>query len=165
MSGVNETDTDGSNDIDTAAFDVQAIDVAVSNTVDVPIANEGDTVTFTTQATNTGPDAETGLTISDPLPGGFTVLSTTVTAGSYSAGIWTVDPLAVSGTEILTITGTIDPGTAGSTISNTVAFASTDQTDTNATNNSASASVSVNAVDIAVTKTVNSGSPPSKATS
>ena len=54
--------------------------------VDDAAPNEGDTINFTVTASNLGPDAATGVAISDLLPAGLTYVSSSVTTGSYNDG-------------------------------------------------------------------------------
>ena len=61
--------------------------------------------------------------------------------------------------EVETITATVDAGTAGTTITNTASVTASDQADTNAANDSDSADVTVTAIDLAVTKTVDDAAP------
>ena len=118
-------------------------DVGVSMALDNSAPVEGDTVTYTITATNNGPDPATGLTISDVLPSGLTFASVSSTQGGYSADTWTVGTLGVGGSETLTLRATVDTGVGGMTITNTASVASLNETDSNASNDSASASLTV----------------------
>ena len=71
------------------------MDLAVAKSVDDAAPNEGDTVTFTVDVTNNGPDPATGAEITDLLPTGVTYVSDTVTVGSYvnGTGVWTIGAL------------------------------------------------------------------------
>jgi len=159
VGSVIETDVNPANDSASSTLSVPAVDVSLSKVVDNTTPNEGDTVTFTVTATNLGPDDATGVVVSDPLPPGLTATSVIASTGTYTAGSWSVGPLASGVTETLTITVAIDTGTAGTTITNTASSVGVNETDTNANNDTAAASVTVNAVDIAVTKTVDNAAP------
>lgn len=114
-------------------------DLAVSKTVDTANPSEGDTITLT----NSGPEDATGVEVTDDLPEGVTFGSSS--AGSYNSGtvVWTVGSLANDSNAALTITATVDAGTAGTTITNTVSITASDPLDPGTTNNSASADFTV----------------------
>lgn len=154
VAGVNEYDLDTSNDADSAAIVVSAVDLSVTKTVDDTAPNPGDTVTYTVQVTNGGPDTATGLALTDALPPGVTLVSATTTQGSYAAPVWTVGVLPSGSTVTLTIVADVDAGTEGSTIVNTAAVSSLNEADTNPGNNSAIAAINVPAVDLSITKIV-----------
>ena len=118
----------------------------------------GDTETFTIRVTNAGPDVATGVLIEDVLPSGYEFVSRTKTHGEYSSntGLWNVGTLAVSEQAELQIrvrmkaTGDFD---------NTASLLAVDQTDTDNTNNSASASIRPLISDVVITKVVNNTTP------
>jgi uncharacterized repeat protein (TIGR01451 family) len=99
----------------------QLADLHLLKDVSNHLPNEGDTITYTITVTNTGPDNATGVQVTDPLPGGVTYVSHSASQGSYNSGtdVWSVGNLADGGSSTLTITVTVNNGTAGSTISNT----------------------------------------------
>jgi uncharacterized repeat protein (TIGR01451 family) len=121
-------------------------DLAVTKTVDNPAPAVGATIIYAIALTNNGPDTATGVEVEDILPTGVTYVSSTATQGTYVSGIglWAVGTVAVGSTETLTITVTVDEGTAGLTITNTATVSSCDQLDGNPANNTCS-------VDIVVT--------------
>ena len=90
------------------------------------------------------------------LPAGLTVGTVTPSAGtSWSAPTWTIGTLSNGASATLDIQATVNAGTAGSTITNTVTSISLDQTDTDATADTLSAPVTVNSdLDLHVAKTV-----------
>jgi uncharacterized repeat protein (TIGR01451 family) len=159
---VRPADTNAANDCDDATVTIQAIiiqnpqaqssDLEVSKTVSNATPSEGDTIVFIISVRNAGPDVATNVTISDIMPTGLTFVSSTGT-GSYSSatGVWTIGTLGVPNTASLTVTATVNAGTAGQRLTNTAVVRSSDQPDPDATDNSASASVNIPAV--AVTQT------------
>ncbi len=158
LNAVDQVERDSSNDSDSASLIVQAADVAVGKSVDNPSPNEGDTIVYTLTATNNGPDTVDGLVIADALPAGVTYVSDD-SGGAYAAGLWSIGSLSAGNTATLNITVTVDAGTAGSTITNTAAVSAATQADPVPGNNSASATVTVPAADVAVGKTVDNPSP------
>jgi len=136
-------------------------DLQVTKNVDDPNPDEGQTITYTVQVSNAGPQDATGVEVTDALPSGVTFVSASATHGTYSSGtgIWTVGNLPNGSSETLTITATVDAGTAGQLITNTATVTASDQQDPVPGNNSDSADITVTAVDVAVTKTVDDPAP------
>lgn len=128
---------------DTADVDifVNACDIAVLKTVDNATPEVGDTVTYTLTVSNESGSTATGLEIEDFQPVGVTFASTVPSQGSYAAGIWDVGSLAVGSMATMTVTATVNAGTAGSTIVNEAALHSLDQTDAASGNNLAQAAI------------------------
>ena len=81
--------------------------------------------------------------------------------GTYNSGsgVWTVGDLANGASATLTLTATVDAGTAGSTITNTAAVTGLDQVDPDPGNNSGSADILVGISDLAVSKAVDNAAP------
>jgi uncharacterized repeat protein (TIGR01451 family) len=119
-------------------------DVGVEKSVDEPTPEEGDTVVFTVAVTNVGPDDATGVQVTEALPDGLTFVSASATEGSYDAeaGEWTVGDLADGDGATLSLTASVNAGTAGSTITNEVTIRS-DAIDPDDANNRSSASLTV----------------------
>src|SRR5262249_16901703 len=92
VAGLNERDSDPSNNQASVTETPQQSDLAVTKTVSNPTPNVGDTITFTLKLTNTGPDAATNVTVQDLLPTGLTFVSATPSQGTYNAGtgVWSV---------------------------------------------------------------------------
>lgn len=90
-----------------------SVDVALTKTVQPTTANHGDTVTYTLTVTNTGPDAATGVVVTDKLPAGLTFVSHNgVSPGVYDAvtGEWNVGTVEVGEANAVTlqITATVN---------------------------------------------------------
>jgi LPXTG-site transpeptidase (sortase) family protein len=137
----------------------QAADIAIAKTVNNATPNLGSNVVFTVTATNNGPSAATGVQVTDVLPPGLTfVLATPSGATTYNpgTGVWNIGALANGASATLAITAT-DNSTAAAT--NTATKTAEDQTDPVPGNNSASATVTGQAADIGITKTVNNATP------
>ena len=98
------------NDSDSAQIVVGslAVDLGVSKIVDDASPNEGDSILYSIVVGNAGPDAATGVEITDILPAGLTYQTDTTTQGTYTSGtgIWTVGTLDSAGGATLTLTET-----------------------------------------------------------
>lgn len=156
-----QADSVPANDTASASVLVGGTDLRVTNTVDKPQPTAGTNVTYTVAVRNLGPTATTGVQVTDALPAGLTYVSATPSQGSYTwgSGLWSVGALAVGATSTLSIVATVGAGTTGQTIVNTASLTATAQPDTNAANNSASASISVGYVDLAIAKSVSNSAP------
>gem|GEM_PF-4925870 len=108
------------------------------------ISVESDLIVYTVEAYNGGPADATNLTVRDDFPTDIISMSDT-SGGAYdpATGLWSIPTLANGSTATLRITATIDAGTAGTTITNTVAVTGSDQNDPNPDNNAAQATVTV----------------------
>lgn len=84
------------------------VDINLSKSVDKPNAKRGDTVVYTLTATNSGPDAASGVEIKDLLPTGLTYVSDDG-GGKYNAvsGLWVVGDMANSESKLLKITAIV----------------------------------------------------------
>ncbi len=140
---------------------VKSIDLGVTKTVDNAAPATNDLIGYRIVLTNYGPDMATGVTVTDSLPSGVTYVSYGASSGTYSqvSGIWTVGTVAVNGFATLTITGRVNAGTGGQTITNTVSTRSANQRDTNSLNNTSSCTIRVVGADLAVSKTVDNAAP------
>ncbi len=151
-------DPDGSNNSASADLYVGATDLAVTKSVDTATADEGDTVQYTIQVTNAGPNPATSVVVDDQLPSGVTYVSHS--GGTYDSGtgLWSIGNLAVGASASLTITATVDAHTAGQTITNT-ASVNSGQLDQNSANDTGTADFTVNYADLSITKVVDNPSP------
>ena len=136
-------------------------DVVLTKVVDNSTPNEGDTVTYTITATNNGQAEATSLVVTDTMDPGLTFVSATPSSGTYTNPAWTIGNLANGQTETLTITATVDLGTGGQTLNNSV-INTQDQTDPNPL--PAGVPVTVTSSDLATTKTVDNSTPNEGAT-
>lgn len=121
------------------------IDLGITKGIDDNTPNEGQTVTYTVAVTNTSVVTATNVSVADLIPTTLDFVSASTVTGSYDSntGVWTVGSLTTNQVATLTITATVDAGTAGSTIINT-AVASATQNDSNPGNNTASVNAVVN---------------------
>ncbi|WP_251360254.1 DUF11 domain-containing protein, partial [Kangiella sp. TOML190] len=124
--------------------------------------DEGDTIVWTVGLANNGPAQATSVSLTDVLPAGVSYVSDVPSQGSHddATGLWTIGTIDSGSAVSLAITVTVDAGTSGDTITNTVSTVTADQTDSNATPDDNSESVTVgNSTDLAVTKAVDNATP------
>ena len=134
----------------------KAADLAVTKVVNITNPNFADLVKWTITVRNLGPDASSGVKVSDILPSGLVYQSSTASLGSYSNGVWTIGNLAKGASASLSIVSKVNKTGA---IKNTASVTGNEY-DIDKTNNNAEASINVaNAADLAVTKTSNVTSP------
>src|SRR5262249_44562597 len=137
-------DSDLTNNTDsiTATPVIPTADLVLSKTADQPRAYVGSTVTYTFIIRDLGPDAATGVVVSDPFPAGLVIVSfNPPSQGSYDpvAGIWTVGTLASGAVATLQVTARVL--TIGTIVNS--ASASAVEIDPDLANNAAAAGVVV----------------------
>jgi len=86
-----------------------AADLQIAKSVDVISPVAGSVVTFTLALRNNGPDAATGVVVTDALPSGFTFVAATATQGAYAPPLWSVGTLASGATASLQIQARVNP--------------------------------------------------------
>ena len=120
VAGVDEItwpDTDLSNNSSSAEVcvpppDPEVIDLELTKNVDQATVPVGTNVTWTITVVNQGPDAATGVTVSDNLPSGVSYVSDNG-GGAFDAATatWTIGNLAVGASVSLQVTTSVDePG-------------------------------------------------------
>ncbi len=128
-----QLDPDPSNDTSppaTTSVDSVA-DLVLTKTVNRATASVGDSLTYTLQVRNNGPQPATNVAITDPMPSGIVRTNATATQGSCAAGqpvVCSLGTLAVGATATVTIAAGVQLGAANSTVVNT-ATVSSDQGD------------------------------------
>jgi|GEM_PF-512680 len=133
-----------------------AADLAIGKVVNNTRPNYGDLVKWTLTVRNIGPDAATGVNVSDVLPSGLIYQSATPSVGSYSNGIWTIGDLAKGASQTLDIVCLVNK----TGVIKNVASVSGNEYDIDKSNNRAQASVNVaKAADLSIIKTVNESAP------
>lgn len=85
-------------------------DLKVTKTANAGTVSVGDTITYTINVENLGPEAATGVTVSDPLPKGVDYASATSTLGSC----------ALQGQKVVCPIGTLETGATAKVSSATV---------------------------------------------
>ena len=123
---------------DEETVEFAAADLALTKTVNDATPNVGDEITFTITVSNLGPDAATGVEVTDQLPAGLAYVSDNPSQGSYdeATGVWTVGALAFPGSATLEIVATVTAD-AFEGVTNTAEITASDQFDPDEDNNEA----------------------------
>ncbi len=128
-----------------------ASDLSVTKTVNNANPKYLDNVTFTLTAHNYGPDAATGVAVTDKLPAGLQFVSATGGAYNATSGVWTIGNLANGANAVLSIVAKV-------MVSNTkltnIAVVNGTNYDQGSNNNKGNTTVTVGpASDLSITKT------------
>ncbi|RYF26173.1 MAG: DUF11 domain-containing protein [Flavobacteriales bacterium] len=153
----NETDPTPGNNTDTETPNPAAVsDLAITKTVNNATPSVGSNVTFTITATNNGPSAATGVSVTENIPSGYEVVSVTPGTGSWTAPNWSIGNLANGASATLTVVAKVK---ATGVYANTVTI-SGNETDPTPGNNTDTEEPTPSAVsDLSITKTVNNATP------
>ncbi len=153
---------------DQAIATVQArlIDLSLTKTLNNLRPNLGDQITFTITVANSGPSQATGVVVTDVLPTGLSLVTSTPSQGSFNttSGAWSVGALALNGTATLTLVARVE---ALGSRTNTAQVTAADQADIDSAPNNdvateddqASVDFTVPVADLSLTKTVDNASP------
>ena len=146
------------NNTSSATETPQQSDLALTKTVSNARPNVGDTITFTINLTNLGPDAATGVAIQELLPAGLSFVSGIPTQGTYDngTGVWTVGTVTVATPASLAIQARVDSPVPRT---NTAFISAADQFDPQTGNDQATATETPQQSDLALTKTVSNARP------
>ncbi|MET0736084.1 MAG: hypothetical protein ABWY55_10650 [Microbacterium sp.] len=142
-----------------AVIDVAAIaDLSIAKTMTPDPGVAGGEVTSTLSITNDGPNAATGVVLTDQLPEGTTLVSATTPQGTCAAagGALTCDlgSIANGATVVVSVVVAVPSSSSAASVVNVAAVSST-TSDPDPTDNSAGASVAlIREADLAVAKTV-----------
>jgi uncharacterized repeat protein (TIGR01451 family) len=153
VSAMDQPDSDMSNNSASVDVTVNAPDLSVKKEVDSDdTPAEGDNVRYKIEVKNEGSANATGVTIMDLLPAGvtFSAVESIPSGQTYDdvTGAWDVGDVDKGQSFTLKIDVTVDAGSGGSTITNTASVGGLDQNDTDASNNSASADIVVDTVEV-----------------
>jgi uncharacterized repeat protein (TIGR01451 family) len=123
---------------DIGAYEAYSLaDLSVEAKLDSPDpVTTGRPLTYSTVVRNNGPDKVNGARLSDPLPGGTTLVSAASSAGTCSAGV-VCDLGTLGAGELQRATVVVTPTTAG-TLLTTASIGAVGITDTDATNDTRS---------------------------
>jgi uncharacterized repeat protein (TIGR01451 family) len=158
VSHSDQFDPNTANNSASATETPQQADLAVMKTVSNATPNVDDVITYTVTLTNHGPDAATGVSISEPIPTGLGFVSATTSAGTYDSGtgVWTVGTLHDGASAVLTVEVRVNSATAQT---NTASVSHSDQFDPNTANNTASTTETPQQADLALAKSVSNPTP------
>ncbi len=150
-------DPNSGNNTATATATPQQSDLALAKSVNDPTPNVGDTITYTVTLSNNGPDAATGVEVTDLLPAGVSFVSDN-SQGTYDpgTGLWSVGTVDSAVPQTLVIQATVvspDPQT------NTATVTKSDQFDPVTNNNTAAVVETPQQADLALAKTVSDATP------
>ncbi len=156
VSSATSDDVPGNNTASASTGTTVSADVGLTQTASTNTPNAGSNVTYTITARNNGPSQATGVTVSDPLPLGFSYVSSTPGSTCVATNdnvTCTIGSLAPNASSVVAITAHAAANLAAGTITNT-ATVTTSSPDPNSANDSASVAVSIAAsADLAVTNT------------
>jgi uncharacterized repeat protein (TIGR01451 family)/gliding motility-associated-like protein len=141
--GDQSEDDEDSVETDPQIIVISEVDLSLNKEVDIAQPFVGDQVIFAISLTNNSNATATGIEIEEILPSGYEFVSATTSAGTYdeTTGVWTLASIAGNTTESLMLTATVlDSGD----YLNTVTVIDVDQTDSDTSNDTASASVEPN---------------------
>ena len=117
---------------DTVTVEPQ-IDLELTKSVNVNSVDPGDAVNWTIQLTNNADNANadaTGVTVTDVLPAGIALVTSTPSKGSFTGDTWDVGTLTPGETATLTLATTVDNSVdGGAVIENTAQVGSAVETD------------------------------------
>ena len=164
LSNSDQPDTNPANNTGSANIAVGGLDLRLTKGVNNANANEGDTVIYSIVVENLGAANATNIVVLDQLdtiPVTYVSHTANRPGTTYNpvTGQWTIPSLLAGQSIRLDITVTINAGTAGTTITNVASISSVDQSDSDPTNNSDDATVTVGSTDVGITKTVDNATP------
>ncbi len=100
--GVNDPDpsNDATEDVDTVT---RSADLSVTKTASTNVLKPGDQIVFSVKATNQGPSTAVDVVVTDALPSGYDLVSTSAEQGTFSGSVWTIGAMHVQQSVTLTI--------------------------------------------------------------
>ncbi|MCO5044277.1 MAG: hypothetical protein M9935_03215 [Kiritimatiellae bacterium] len=161
LTGSNRPDTNAANNTASAVVTVRGLDISLNKTVNDPLPDVAELITYTITVTNHGPDSATSVVVTDSVPAGVTFSNASATIGSYNptSGLWSIGSMASGAVARLILTARVDNASAGLVITNTATALTTTLGDTNPSNDTDSAIITVIGADLGVTKTPNTQGP------
>ncbi len=94
-----------SNNTASSTLTPQQADLALAKTVNNPIPNVGEIITYTLTLTNNGPNTATNVQTVDQLPAGLSFVSATPSQGTYdpASGVWALGTVTTASPQTLMI--------------------------------------------------------------
>ena len=141
VGSVDQFDSVPANNTATVNLTPPVTNISVTKTVDNASPKLNTNVTFTITAANTTAVPATGVQLTDLLPAGLTLVSSTPSVGTYTSGtgVWNIGNLAANASATLTIVATV---TTTGAKANTASVTTVDQFETLTTDNTATANIS-----------------------
>ncbi|MDO7171058.1 LamG-like jellyroll fold domain-containing protein [Mariniflexile sp. AS56] len=135
-------DTNTANNQDSASFQVNGADLAITNTVDDAAPVEWDTITYTVTVTNNGTDATTNVSALAEIPFSLNYVSHSPSQGSFdnATGVWAIGAVANGASVTLDVTVI---ARLGGCVYYPVSITASDEPDGITSNNSAKATAHV----------------------
>jgi len=126
-------------------------DLDILKVVDDKSPCEGSEITYVVTVSNPSTTNATGVQVTDFLPSGLTHLSSSTSEGTYNnvTRVWNVGNLNASTNATLTLTASVNAGTAGTSIENSANITHADQIDPVLLNNSDHDGITVHAASAA----------------
>ncbi|MEM9657574.1 MAG: DUF11 domain-containing protein, partial [Planctomycetota bacterium] len=154
-----QTDPNLANNEDSASLTVSSVDLVVQKLVDDETPNVDQQVVYTIFASNADAsnNTATGVQVTDGLPPSLTLLSVETTEGIYSEGVWSGLELEPGETETLEIIVQLNEVAPGGSLTNTATI-SGNEADPDPSNNDSAATLTVNSVDLVISKSADSDS-------
>ncbi len=159
-----EHDGDGDIPFDGTEVIIPLIDLAtIKSTAPGSLTSPGvgQEITYKIDLSNAGPSAATNVSMTDQLPAGLDYVSHSVTEGSYnvSTGVWNGVNLNANEVQTLLLTGRVQAGQQGNTITNTVLTATADESKCSSRDVLTYAFTVNYLPELNLTKSISSGSP------
>ncbi len=113
--------------------------------------DEGESVSFTITVYNNGPDDAANVQLLDKLPSGISYSASNVSQGNYdsSTGMWSIGNLLSGSSADMELTGIVDEGQGGNTITNNTTAAIGESSDPTAAGDDLEESIIVNDTPVA----------------
>lgn len=161
ISGADMADLAPADNTAFAVVTVVSVDIGIGKSAQPDSPAENSVVAYTLVVTNHGPDAATGVEVTDTLPQGMDYLSHGAGQGTYDSGsgMWSVGSLAPMQVATLGINALVETGTAGTVLTNLAAITAVDQIDSRAENDTAHAVVSPQKSLLGLVKTATPAGP------
>jgi len=149
--GLNETDSNMNNNLDSAVISVNQIpyaDLGVQKTVSVSASKPGDPIQYHITLTNNGPMDANEIIIRDILPEDLIFIDSDPKSYTPSTGAWNIPFLAKGQYQTMIIFAQIIENPANNLIVNTASIKNLLEVDNNAINDSSSAQTSISSQDV-----------------
>ena len=145
VNSLDQSDSNSSNNSASSSVTVSTgsgtgADIGVTKSVNTDRPVVGSQIVFTINAVNYGPQAATGVTLTDLLPSQVTFVKYQATSGTYDRtnGVWNIGSMASGASAVLQITATV---VKQDNFTNIVRVTTSSPTDPNTTNNQAQVTV------------------------